>query len=164
MWSNESSGERILTAFIGMTMFLFLTYNHSNNYFFRWNRVIDPSLKKGDWTEEEDAAILAGVSEHGRKWATIREKLPGRCRDDIRWRYQKLAREKAKWNRWSDDEDRVLRDAVEQYGTRDWGLVAVMVKSRNAYSCKMRWCWQSKNKTTVTIDWHAEVSRHSLHH
>lgn len=120
--------------------------------------MIDPSLKWGDWTDEEDAVILAGVAEHGRKWATIREKLPGRCCDYISMRYEKLARDKAKRNRWSDDEDSALRNAVEQHGTRDWGTVAAKVKSRNADACTSRWNWFSKNKTTGAVEWNEEVT------
>lgn len=91
----------------------------------RWVTVLDPSLKKtkGKWTKEEDALILAGVAKHGRCWMTIREALPGRLGTAIQKRYEILvAGEEMKWNRWLEEEDNLLRDAIEKHGTRDMGL------------------------------------------
>uniref|UniRef100_H3C9V0 Small nuclear RNA activating complex, polypeptide 4 n=1 Tax=Tetraodon nigroviridis TaxID=99883 RepID=H3C9V0_TETNG len=53
---------------------------------YRWNNVLDPSLRKGPWTPEEDQLLLRAVSRYGEKdWWKIRMEVPGRhdgaCRD-----------------------------------------------------------------------------------
>uniref|UniRef100_A0A8C2WHF8 snRNA-activating protein complex subunit 4 n=1 Tax=Cyclopterus lumpus TaxID=8103 RepID=A0A8C2WHF8_CYCLU len=52
---------------------------------YRWNQVLDPSLKKGFWTKEEDQLLLHAVSRFGEKdWWKIRFEVPGRT-DTSRW-------------------------------------------------------------------------------
>ncbi|XP_023255198.1 snRNA-activating protein complex subunit 4-like [Seriola lalandi dorsalis] len=53
---------------------------------YRWNQVLDPSLKKGLWSKEEDELLLQAVFRHRAKnWWKIRLEVPGRtdsaCRD-----------------------------------------------------------------------------------
>jgi len=52
----------------------------------RWQKVLNPTLVKGPWTEEEDNLVLKLVEQHGpQKWTFIAEHLPGRigkqCRE-----------------------------------------------------------------------------------
>ena len=52
----------------------------------RWNKVLNPNLTKGPWTEEEDRKVLDLVEQHGAmKWSVIASYLPGRigkqCRE-----------------------------------------------------------------------------------
>jgi myb proto-oncogene protein len=44
----------------------------------RWYHHLAPDVKKGDWTEEEDAAIMKAVSELGPCWSFIVKRVPGR--------------------------------------------------------------------------------------
>ncbi len=45
----------------------------------RWQKVLNPSLVKGPWTEEEDQLVLQLVEKFGpQKWTHIAESLPGR--------------------------------------------------------------------------------------
>jgi len=52
----------------------------------RWQKVLNPDLVKGPWTEEEDNIVLKLVEQNGpQKWTLIAEHLPGRigkqCRE-----------------------------------------------------------------------------------
>ncbi len=52
----------------------------------RWQKVLDPTVVKGGWSAEEDAALVALVARHGpKKWSLIAQQLPGRigkqCRE-----------------------------------------------------------------------------------
>lgn len=44
----------------------------------RWRNHVRPDLKKGEWTEEEDAYILKQVEEIGTKWSAIARGLENR--------------------------------------------------------------------------------------
>ena len=50
----------------------------------RWCNNLDPSLKKGAWTAEEDATILALHAKLGTRWAEIAKSLPGRSDNSVR--------------------------------------------------------------------------------
>ncbi|ABO96018.1 predicted protein, partial [Ostreococcus lucimarinus CCE9901] len=49
----------------------------------RWTGVLDPGIKTGPWTEEEDAALMAAMGPHWQEngfneWARLTAVLPGR--------------------------------------------------------------------------------------
>uniref|UniRef100_A0A3B4APT3 Small nuclear RNA activating complex, polypeptide 4 n=1 Tax=Periophthalmus magnuspinnatus TaxID=409849 RepID=A0A3B4APT3_9GOBI len=53
---------------------------------YRWSQVLDPKLKRGPWSPEEDQLLLAAIEKYGAKhWWKIRYEVPGRtdcaCRD-----------------------------------------------------------------------------------
>lgn len=45
---------------------------------------LDPDVKKGEWTEEEDAILVAAQAEHGNAWTTIARLLPGRSENTVK--------------------------------------------------------------------------------
>lgn len=45
----------------------------------RWLNQLNPDVKKGPFTPEEDAAVMAAHNIFGNKWASIAKLLPGRC-------------------------------------------------------------------------------------
>ena len=51
-----------------------------------------PSVKKGDWTPDEDKIIQDGVAELGTKWSEIVKRLPGRTDNSIKNRYNSQLR------------------------------------------------------------------------
>lgn len=58
----------------------------------RWFNHLAPTVKKGDWSKEEDEMIVAAVREHGTKWSTIQKLLPGRSDNSIKNRYYSAIR------------------------------------------------------------------------
>ena len=56
----------------------------------RWNNFLDPRLKIGQWTEEEDRRLLFLHGQLGNKWAQIARQLPGRTSDRVKQRYKSL--------------------------------------------------------------------------
>ena len=50
----------------------------------RYVNHLDPNLKKGEWTDEEEALLIAYHEQHGNRWANIAKHLPGRSDNDIK--------------------------------------------------------------------------------
>jgi hypothetical protein len=44
----------------------------------RWFNHLDPALKKGGWTDEEDAILVEAQAKWGNSWTKIAKLLPGR--------------------------------------------------------------------------------------
>merc|ERR1712138_297412 len=62
----------------------------------RWCNNLDPTLKKGAWTPEEDQVILQMHAKLGTRWAEIAKCLPGRSDNSVK-------------NRWYSTCSRILR-------------------------------------------------------
>lgn len=43
---------------------------------------------------------------------------------------------------WSPDEDKRLRELVQQHGARNWSLISKSIPGRSGKSCRLRWCNQ----------------------
>jgi len=53
----------------------------------RWANHLDPALNAGDWSEAEDAELLAAQAELGNAWTKISLRLPGRSENAIKNRW-----------------------------------------------------------------------------
>lgn len=53
----------------------------------RYQHYLDPNVKHGSWTQEEDALILKLYQENGPCWATMSQLLKGRNNNSIKNRY-----------------------------------------------------------------------------
>ncbi|KAF3322555.1 MYB-related transcription factor [Carex littledalei] len=50
----------------------------------RWQNILSPDVKRGDWTEEEDENLMNAYSKLGPQWAKISKWLPGRTANAIK--------------------------------------------------------------------------------
>jgi len=83
----------------------------------RWCNNLDPSLKKGAWTGDEDQIILKMHAKLGTRWAEIAKSLPGRSDNSVK-------------NRWYSTCSRVLRQ--QQEAAENGGVVALVDGARVA--------------------------------
>ncbi|XP_061343552.1 transcription factor MYB1-like [Gastrolobium bilobum] len=68
---------------------------------------------------------------------------------------------------WSPEEDAVLSRLVEQFGARNWSMIARGVPGRSGKSCRLRWCNQLdpsvKRKPFTDEEDSIIVSAHAIH-
>jgi hypothetical protein len=50
----------------------------------RYVNHLNPELKKGEWTDDEEAVLVALRQIHGNRWANISKALPGRSDNDVK--------------------------------------------------------------------------------
>jgi Myb-like DNA-binding domain len=50
----------------------------------RYVNHLDPDLKKGEWTDDEEAVLIAMRQIHGNRWSNISKELPGRSDNDVK--------------------------------------------------------------------------------
>jgi hypothetical protein len=65
----------------------------------RWYNYANPDLNHGPWTAEEDRQLTAWQNKFGKKWAKVKEKMPGRSGPMC----------KARWAELGGDGDAVVR-------------------------------------------------------
>lgn len=63
----------------------------------RWMNILDPSLKKGDWSEHEEEVLLRLHQRKGGKWTEIAKFLPGRSENCIKNHYYSTLRKNKKY-------------------------------------------------------------------
>ncbi|KAI8376391.1 Homeodomain-like protein [Radiomyces spectabilis] len=56
----------------------------------RWTEALDPFVRKGKWSAEEDALLRAGVNNLGLSWIRIAETIPGRTQRQCRTRWMQI--------------------------------------------------------------------------
>ncbi|KAM8796617.1 snRNA-activating protein complex subunit 4 [Eudromia elegans] len=107
---------------------------------YRWTKSVDPSLKKGPWTPEEDAMLLNAVKKYGaRDWYKIRTEVPGRSDAQCRDRYLKALHCDVKKGKWSLEEEEQLIDLVEKHGLGHWSKIASELPHRTGSQCLSKW-------------------------
>ncbi|NWR48969.1 SNPC4 protein, partial [Regulus satrapa] len=139
---------------------------------YRWTKSVDPSLKKGSWTPEEDAMLMAAVKKYGEKdWYKIRREVPGRSDAQCRDRYLKALHRDVKKGRWSLEEEEQLIDLVQKHGLGRWSKIASELAHRTDSQCLSKWklmigskvLWKScyRKRTGANKRRHAEESSSS---
>lgn len=56
----------------------------------RWGNSLDPKLKFGKWTKEEDAKLREAMKEHGHCWSKVASCMPGRTDNQCSRRWKSL--------------------------------------------------------------------------
>ncbi|XP_067263247.1 snRNA-activating protein complex subunit 4 [Chanodichthys erythropterus] len=107
---------------------------------YRWTSVLDPSIKKGPWSKEEDQLLRNAVAKYGPKeWGKIKMEVPGRTDGACRDRYLDCLQENVKKGPWSEEEVELLKKLVEKYGVGKWSKIASEIPNRVDCQCLNKW-------------------------
>lgn len=104
----------------------------------RWIHSLDPSLRKGRWTNAEDIQLIQAVKQYGRQWHKVADLLPGRTDDQCAKRWREKLDPSIRRDPWTDAEDLILMEAQEKHGRR-WNIISGYLSGRPAVHCRNRW-------------------------
>ncbi|BEI80522.1 hypothetical protein CcaverHIS002_0110510 [Cutaneotrichosporon cavernicola] len=104
----------------------------------RWFHSLDPRVRKGRWSPDEDDLLRKLYAELGPQWKAIALRIPGRKDDQVskRWR-DVLAPELTSKKPWSDEEDALLLALLEEKGPK-WTSIAEQLPGRSPIACRNR--------------------------
>ncbi|CAO2598353.1 snRNA-activating protein complex subunit 4 [Lemmus lemmus] len=125
----------------------FMEGRDSMQLIYRWTKSLDPSLKRGFWTPEEDAKLLQAVAKYGaHDWFKIREEVPGRSDAQCRDRYIRRLHFNLKKGRWNAKEEQQLIQLIEKYGVGHWARIASELPHRSGSQCLSKWKIMTRKK------------------
>ncbi|KAG1171261.1 hypothetical protein G6F70_005088 [Rhizopus microsporus] len=104
----------------------------------RWFHSLDPSLRKGAWTDEEDQLLREGVSKYPNQWSKIADMLEGRTDDQCAKRWRESLDPSIDRSEWTAEEDKRLMEKYEEYGSQ-WQKIAYFFEGRPGLHCRNRW-------------------------
>jgi hypothetical protein len=103
----------------------------------RYVRSLEPSLKRGSWSEEEDERLRVAVSVYGNSWTDIAPLISGRSSEQCRDRWTDKIRPYVSKGKWTEEEDQNLLDAVEALSASKWTEISQRVGGRTDSMVRM---------------------------
>ncbi|KAF9161909.1 hypothetical protein DFQ26_004030 [Actinomortierella ambigua] len=105
----------------------------------RWFHSLDPSLRKGAWTEEEDYLLITGVQKFKGQWSKIAERIQGRTDDQCAKRWRESLDPHIDRAAWTAEEDALLLQKYEEFGSQWQKIAALFFPGRPGLHCRNRW-------------------------
>ncbi|EPS61416.1 hypothetical protein M569_13382, partial [Genlisea aurea] len=107
------------------------------------------NVKRGPWTPEEDAKILAYVASHGTgNWTFVPQKAGlNRCGKSCRLRWTNYLRPDLKHDGFTPEEEQCIVELHRTIGSR-WSLIARRLPGRTDNDVKNYWNTKLKKKLT----------------
>lgn len=114
--------------------------------FHRYTKSLDPEIKHGKWTPEEDAILTKAVSDsmaqnNGRiVWRVIKDSIPNRTDSQCRERWINTLDPSVRKGRWTEEERKLLMELVAKHGEPiSWTRIATEIPGRTDAQCRRRW-------------------------
>eukprot|EP00871_Galdieria_phlegrea_P004901 jgi/Galph1/5411/GphlegSOOS_G4032.1 len=95
---------------------------------------------KSGWTPEEDEKLKKLVALYGaRNWKRISEQLHNRTDVQCLHRWQKVLNPALNKGPWTVQEDRIIKEFVNEHGPTKWSHLAKLLHGRIGKQCRERW-------------------------
>ncbi|KAF8974614.1 hypothetical protein BDZ97DRAFT_38184 [Flammula alnicola] len=105
----------------------------------RWQKTLNPALRKGAWTEDEDERLRKAVAGYGSSWVHVATAIPGRTNDQCRERWTEHLKLSSAKIIWTEEEDKILLDTVKDVGNQ-WKAISFKLGSnKTGQNCRMRY-------------------------
>ncbi|KAF9040635.1 hypothetical protein BJ165DRAFT_1491235 [Panaeolus papilionaceus] len=104
----------------------------------RWCRTVNPELRRGAWTAEEDEKLKRAVAGWGTAWMQIAAHIPGRNNDQCRDRWAEYLSPSSSQAPWTDEEDKKLLEYVAEMKNQ-WKAIGLKIGNRTGHSCRIRY-------------------------
>ncbi|KAF9468976.1 hypothetical protein BDZ94DRAFT_1231965 [Collybia nuda] len=105
----------------------------------RYYRALDPSLKRGPWSEAELARLKAAAEAYGNNWTEVAACIPGRTNEQCRERWTEYLNMSTGKEAWTEGEDEALIDAVKNLGNQWKAISKNLGKDRTGAQCRLRY-------------------------
>ncbi|XP_024022157.1 uncharacterized protein LOC21400403 isoform X2 [Morus notabilis] len=117
----------------------------------RYQRSLNVSILKREWTKDEDAKLRSAVEAYGEgDWQFVASVLEGWTGTQCSNRWKKsLHPTRERVGRWTPDEDKRLKVAQMLFGPRNWKKIAQFVPGRTEVQCRERWV----NSLDPSLNW-----------
>jgi len=129
-----------------------LNFNKDSKQCYARYRQINPFLKKGYWSKDEEKKLIELVKASGPKWAEISKQFGSRSGKQIRQHYRNICDERLIKAKLTEDEHKLLVDLYKQYGPQ-WQFISTFFNGRTADNLKCRYNnYMRRIKKTVNIN------------
>jgi hypothetical protein len=107
----------------------------------RWSKTLDPTLRRGNWTEEEEERLRKAVSGYGSLWVQVASAISGRTNDQCRERWHENVNSSTEKSTWTEAEDNILLENVKLIGNR-WKSISLKIgNNRTGPAVSFRLCY-----------------------
>eukprot|EP01155_Anaeramoeba_flamelloides_P028140 Anaeramoba_flamelloidesa831940_24.p1 GENE.a831940_24~~a831940_24.p1 ORF type:complete len:218 (-),score=43.61 a831940_24:39-692(-) len=104
----------------------------------RWKKVLDPKLKKGSWSMEEDLLLTNAVKKYKSSWPKIALVVEGRTPKQCRERWKNQLDPSLNHGPWTKEEDEILIQKHKELGNK-WSQIKRLLPGRSDNMIKNRW-------------------------